>query len=138
MTKIAPHPYRTALEQRDPQALMEALHPDVSFYTPGFVDPVEGRDKVLMLFGVLANEFEDPQIVDELEGQGSRALVFRLSVEGHQIEGVDYLELDENGAVRRITVSMRPLASVQVLADRMRETIDQLTSDQPESAASGG
>ena len=57
----------------------------------------------------------------------AHAVVFRLSVKGHPIEGVDYLRLDEDGRVQKITVSMRPLASLQVLADQMRETVARLT-----------
>jgi hypothetical protein len=79
-----------------------------------------------MLFAVLGNVFVDPEIVDELEGEGTRALVFRLKVNGHPVEGIDHLDLDDEGRVRRITVFMRPLRSLQVLADRMRETVSSL------------
>jgi hypothetical protein len=128
MTTFAPHPYRTALENRDPEALFNSLHPDVVFDTPAFDTPVRGRQDVLTLFGVLATVFEDPVITDELAGEGSHAITFSLSVNGHPIQGVDYLQLDEAGLVRRITVTMRPLASLQVLADRMAETVANLSS----------
>ena len=122
MAPIAPHPYRTALESRDAEALAASLHPDVIFDTPAFEAPIRGRDNVLALFAVLATVFEDPEITDELVGEGTHAITFRLSVGGHPIEGVDYLQLDDDGRVRRITVTMRPLASVEALADRMAET----------------
>ena len=124
MTTIAPHPYRTALENRDPEALFNALHPDVVFDTPAFEEPVRGRENVLALFGVLATVFEDPVITDELTGDGSHAITFRLSVGGHPIQGVDHLQLDADGLVRRITVTMRPLRSLQALADRMAGTVE--------------
>jgi hypothetical protein len=127
-TASVPHPYRTALEQRDPAGLAAALHPDVEFDTPAFDAPIRGRDNVLALFAVLASVFEDPVITDELRGDGSHAVVFRLGVEGQPIEGVDYLLLDEAGLVRRITVSMRPLASVEVLARRMTDTHAKLSA----------
>jgi hypothetical protein len=128
MATIAPHPYRTALENGDVAGLFEALHPDVIFDTPAFETPVRGRLNVLALFGVLATVFEDPVVTDELSGEGSHAITFCLSVDGHAIQGVDYLELDEQGRVRRITVTMRPLASLQVLAKRMAETVAELTT----------
>jgi hypothetical protein len=130
MTTIARHPYRTALESRDPEGLAASLHPDVVFDTPAFEAPIQGRDNVLALFAVLATVFEEPEITDELSGDGSHAITFRLSVDGHRIEGVDYLQLDEEGLVRRITVSMRPLASVQILAERMADTHAALTANQ--------
>jgi hypothetical protein len=135
VTTIAPHPYRTALEQRDAEALLAVLHPDVVFYSPAFDEPLRGRDTVLGLFGVLATVFENPEITDELAGDGSRALIFRLSVECHPIEGVDHLRLDEEGRVRSITVTMRPLASVRVLAARMAEPYGDLVKGQASGAA---
>jgi hypothetical protein len=114
------HPYRAALEARDPEQLAATLHPEVVFDTPAFEEPIRGRDNVLVLFGVLATVFEDPEITDELSGEGSYAIVFRLTVDGHAIDGVDYLRLDEEGLVRRITVTMRPLASLQVLVERVK------------------
>ena len=130
-----PHPYRVALESRDAAALAAALHPDVIFDTPAFEEPIRGRKNVLALFGVLATVFEDPEITDELCGESSRAITFRLSVEGHAIEGFDHLRLDEDGLVRRITVSMRPLASLQVLAERMAEPVAILAAGQKEAGA---
>jgi hypothetical protein len=130
MATVARHPYRTALENRDPEGLFNALHPDVVFDSPAFEGQVQGRDNVLTLFGVLATVFEAPEITDELTGERGHAIAFRLSVEGHPIQGVDYLELDEDGLVRRITVTMRPLRSLHVLADRMAETWASLSAGQ--------
>jgi hypothetical protein len=125
------HPYRTALEERDAEALAAVLHPDVVFDTPAFEAPIRGRDNVLALFAVLATVFENPQITAELSGEGTHAIAFRLSVEGHPIEGVDLLRLDAERRVERITVSMRPLDSVRVLAARMEETHASLSGSVP-------
>ena len=129
MSTIAAHPYRTALENRDGEMLAASLHPDVVFYTPAFEAPIRGRDRVLRLFAVLATVFEHPAITDELEGVGTRAVAFRLTVGGHPIEGVDHLELDADGLVRAIRVSMRPLASLEALAERMAATHAELSGE---------
>src|SRR6266478_1308761 len=110
MTTMTPHPYRTALENRDAEALAQVLHPEVIFDTPAFEEPIEGRDNVLALFGVLATVFEDPEFVDELYGDGTSARAFRRRVEGNPVQGIDSVQLDDEGLGRRITVSMRPLA----------------------------
>lgn len=130
MLSVHPHPYRAALEARDAEALAAALHPDVTFHSPVFDYPLRGRDRVVALFGVLATVFEDPEITDELGGQGTHAITFRLSVDGHPIEGVDHLQLDVDGRVRTITVSLRPLASMQVLAARVAEPYATLLAGQ--------
>jgi hypothetical protein len=130
MAATVPHPYRAALEARDPEALAAVLHPQVTFSSPAVDIPIRGRDRVLLLFGVLATVFEEPEITDELYGEGTYALSFRLRVEGHTIEGLDHVQLDEDGRVRSIAVSMRPLGSVLVLARRMEETLANLLGSQ--------
>jgi len=124
-----PHAYRTAIEDRDPARLAAVLHPDVVFETSAFQQPIRGRRNVLALFGVLSTMFEDPVITDELCGECSRAITFRVGVDGHPIDGVDYLRLDQKGLVRRITVTMRPLRSLQVLAERMAGTVRELSGE---------
>jgi hypothetical protein len=106
--------------------LASVLREDVVFDTPAFAEPICGRERVFELFGVLATVFEDPLITDELCGDRSRAIIFRLRVDGRPIEGVDYLRLDEQGRVQRITVTMRPLASLQALADRLADAVARL------------
>jgi hypothetical protein len=119
-----------ALESRDVEGLTAALHPGVTFHSPLIDVPVRGRDRVLGLFAVLATVFEEPEITDELVAEGTRAFVFRLTVDDHPIEGVDYVRLDADGLVRSISVLMRPLASVQALARRMAEPLAELVSEQ--------
>jgi ketosteroid isomerase-like protein len=126
MSAIA-HPYRTALEARDPMGLAATLHPDVVFHTPAFDTPIHGRDRVLQLFAVLATVFDDARITDELAGDGTHSVAFRLRVDGKPIEGIDYLELTEDGLVRSIRVFMRPLASLQALAERVADVHAELT-----------
>ena len=72
---VSPHPYRVALERRDADMLAASLHPEVMFQTPVFDSAIEGRDRVMLLFGVLAMVFQQPQIVDELVGERTRAIV---------------------------------------------------------------
>jgi hypothetical protein len=122
------HPYRVALEAGDPEALAAALHPDVILDTPGFEAPVRGRDNVLALFSVVASNTESLEITDEFWGDGSHVLIFRLTVEGNQIDGADYLQLDEDGLVKRITISMRPLRTLQALSQRLADTHARLTT----------
>ena len=112
-----------------------SLHPDVTFYTPAFERPIEGRDRVMALFGTIATVFEDVEITDELEGDGTRAVAFRIRVDGHRLEGLDYLKLDDSGLVTSIAVSMRPLKALQALAARMAETHAALTGGGDPDAA---
>jgi SnoaL-like domain len=124
------HPFRMAIESRDPERIIAALHPEVTFHTPLVDVPLRGRDQVLKLFAVLSTVFEGFEFTDELVGDATHALVFRVRVDGHPIEGVDYLRLDEDGRVRSITVAMRPFTSVQALARRMVDPLEDLIASQ--------
>lgn len=132
-TEHISHPYRIALENRDGGALAAALHLDVVLDTPAFDTPIYGRDRVLAFFIQLATVVADLKITDELWGERTHAISFRLRVDGHPIEGVDYLQLGEEDLVKRITVTARPLASVQVLAERMADTVAKLSAPEPSS-----
>jgi ketosteroid isomerase-like protein len=118
-----PHPYRRALEERDIEAFIETLHHDVEFWTPAFERPVRGRENVLALFGKLGTVFEDPVFTDEMAGDGSHVVVFRLGVKGRPIEGCDYLELDADGRVAELTVFMRPFSALTAFNERMSERL---------------
>jgi hypothetical protein len=122
--------FRWAVESRDPETLTAALDPEVTFHSPLTDVPIQGRDRVLALFAVLAGVFEDFEYIDELAGERSVALVFRLRVDGQHIEGVDHLRLAEEGRVRSIAVSMRPLPATQALATRISEPLEQLLGGQ--------
>jgi uncharacterized protein (TIGR00369 family) len=116
---LAPHPFRTAIEAGDAEGLIAILHPEVTLVDPVIGFTWSGRDRVMALAGVLATVYEDIEYTDELAGEGTRALCFRLRVGDHSMEGVDHLELDDDGRVRSIATAMRPLASVQALAARL-------------------
>ena len=122
------HPYGAALEAGDLEAFSATLHPDVVLYTPGFEVPIRGRDDVVASFTALAGNVESLEFVDELWAESSHVLIFRLVVDGDQIDGADHLRFDADGLVTRIVISARPLAALQALAARMADTHARLTA----------
>jgi SnoaL-like protein len=130
MTAIGPHPFRTALEYRDLEGLSAAMHPDVTFATPALDVPLQGRERAIGVYVALAGIIDDYEITDELVGVASVAIAFRIDFDGHRIEGVDHLHLGEDGRVRAIVVSMRPLESLQALAAQMIPKLDELMAGQ--------
>jgi hypothetical protein len=59
------------------------------------------------------------------DGAHDHALVFETRVGDKQIEGCDFIQLDEDGAIRAFVVMMRPMSSMHALAEAMKA---QLTS----------
>jgi hypothetical protein len=123
-----PFPYRAALESGDPVALAAALHPDAIFDAPGFDEPVEGRDNVIAFLAALAGNSDGLQFIDEFWGDGYHVLIFLLSVDGSHIQGADYIQLDPEGLVKRVTVMARPLRLLQELTNRLVEAHARLTA----------
>jgi hypothetical protein len=118
--------FRAAVERRDLAALSDLFTDDIRLYSPVKFTPFEGRPMVLGLLGVLARTFEDFRYVGQLDGTAqtddgieapSVILLFRATVNGKQIHGMDLLQLDENGLIKEFTVMARPASAVQALGE---------------------
>ncbi|MFD7031464.1 nuclear transport factor 2 family protein [Streptomyces sp. NPDC059917] len=117
--------FRSAVDRRDLAALEDLFTEDVRLYSPVKFTPFEGRPMVLGLFGVLLRTFEDFRYVGRLDGAGETSadgagapaavLVFRATVEGKEIHGIDLVHLDEQGRIKEFTVMVRPQSAVQTL-----------------------
>jgi ketosteroid isomerase-like protein len=113
------HPFRTAVESGDLQAMSALLSPDVVFMSPVAFKPFTGREDVTEVLGQVFQVFEDFAYVDELEGEGTHALVFTAAVGGRAVQGLDHLRFDDDGLIREFTVMVRPLSGVIALAEAM-------------------
>lgn len=115
------HPFRTAVEARDLDAAVALLADDVEFRSPVVFKPYRGRDAVGALLAAVAEVFEDFSYVREIGAAGARdhALVFRARVGDRQIEGCDFLHLDENGSIDELMVMVRPQSAMHALAGAM-------------------
>ncbi|MCS7477677.1 nuclear transport factor 2 family protein [Umezawaea endophytica] len=123
---VAKHRFRVAVETRDMDALVASLAPDVVFYPPIRDAPLRGREAAVagLRFAAKAFAFTDRfRYVDELAGASSVALVFETEIDGQFLEGVDYLVLDEDGLVRELRISMRPVSAAQKYLDFVTESI---------------
>ncbi|MGP4003019.1 nuclear transport factor 2 family protein [Streptomyces sp. 8N706] len=117
--------FRAAVEKGDLAALDDLFTDDIRFYSPVKFTPFEGKPTVLGLFGVLLRTFEDFRYIGHLDGaaetgtDGEEApsviLLFRATVHGKQIHGIDLLQFDETGRVKEFTVMVRPQSAVHAL-----------------------
>ncbi|WP_435242824.1 nuclear transport factor 2 family protein [Streptomyces cucumeris] len=118
--------FRAAVENGDRAALEDLFTEDIRFYSPVKFTPFEGRPMVLGLFGVLLRTFEDFRYVGHFDGTAetssdgavlpSAVLLFRTTVNGKEIHGIDLLQFDEEGRIREFTVMVRPQSAVQTLS----------------------
>ncbi len=111
--------FRAAVERGDIDALADLLAPDVVFHSPVTFHPFLGRETVTKLLGLVAQTFEDFRYTDELDTDGAHALIFRASIEGKELEGIDLLRFDEAGLIADFTVMLRPLSGLIPFAQAM-------------------
>lgn len=120
--------FRTAVDTRDLAALEDLFTEDIRLYSPVKFTPFEGRNSmVLGLFGVLLRTFEDFRYVGEFAGtartsaDGTEApaavLLFRATVNGKEIHGIDLVHLAEDGRIKEFTVMVRPQSAVHALGE---------------------
>lgn len=115
--------FRAAVESRDLARMEAALAPDVVFRSPAVFKPYEGRGAVMHLLGTVIQVFEDFEYTDELDGDGTHALVFRARVGDRWVEGLDHLTLDADGLVTQLVVMVRPLSGLTALAEAMAQRL---------------
>ncbi len=117
------HPFRTAVEAKDFDAMVAALSPDVVLHSPVTFSPFEGRDAVTAVLRIVFDVFEDFTYTDELTSGPTTALVFTARVGDRRVEGVDLLRDAESGSVADLTVLVRPMSGLQALADAVAERL---------------
>jgi hypothetical protein len=115
--------FRAAVERMDIDAARELLAEDIVFHSPVTFHPFVGRETVARLLGLVAQTFEDFRYTDELEAGDAHALIFRASVGGRELEGIDLLRVDEDGLIADFTVMLRPLSGLMPFAQAMGEKV---------------
>jgi hypothetical protein len=119
--------FRTAIDSRDLAALDALFAEDIRFYSPVKFTPFAGKPMVLGLFGVLLRTFEDFHYIGHCDGTSetsadggeapSTVLLFRASVNGKQVHGIDLLHFDDDGRIKEFTVMVRPQSAVHALGE---------------------
>ena len=118
-----PHPFRRAAEAKDLEAMTETLREDVELHSPVLFRGFEGREVVTAVLTHVAATLEDLTYVDELHGGDSVVLRFKARVGDRELEGIDYLELDEDGRVAVLTVFMRPMSALTAFNEQMMQRL---------------
>jgi hypothetical protein len=114
-----PHPFRRAAESKDLDLLSETLCEDVVLHSPVLFRGFEGRDTVTAVLTHVAATLEELTYTDELAEGNTVCLRFKAKVGERELEGIDFLELDEDGRVRELTVFMRPFSALTTFSERM-------------------
>lgn len=125
------HPFRAAVEAGDIDAAVGLLADDVVFRSPVVFKPYHGRAAVEPLLRAVATVFEDFEYVREIGAPeaADHALVFHARVGDRQLEGCDFIRMDDAGQIVEMMVMIRPLSGAIALAEAMGALLAQLGGD---------
>ena len=118
-----PHPFRRAAEATDLDLLSEALADDVVLHSPILCRGFEGKEIVTQVLTHVAATLEDLTYVDELAGGNTVCLRFKANVGDYELEGIDYLTLDDDGKIADLTVFMRPMSALTRFNEQMAQRL---------------
>jgi hypothetical protein len=116
---MASHPFRLAAEAKDLDGAKLTLREDVVLHSPILFRGFEGRDVVAQVLTHVAATLEDFRYTDELAEGNTVVLRFKARVGDRELEGIDFLELDEQGLVKELTVFMRPMSALTAFNEQM-------------------
>jgi SnoaL-like protein len=115
--------FRQAVEGLDIAAAHALLAEDIVFHSPVTFHPFIGRETVGRLLTIVSETFEDFRYTDELEMDDGHALIFRASIDGRELEGIDLLRFDDDGLIADFTVMIRPMSGLVPFAQAMGEKV---------------
>ncbi|ATE54464.1 nuclear transport factor 2 family protein [Actinosynnema pretiosum] len=125
--------FRQAVEARDVAAIEATLAPDVVFRSPVAFRPYPGKAITAAILRGVLRVFEDFRYVREIGGDRDHALVFQARIGEVEVEGCDFLRLDENGLVSELTVMVRPLSAAHALSEAMAAQFPQIQREATEA-----
>jgi SnoaL-like protein len=111
--------FRLAVEAKDLDAATATLREDVVLHSPILFRGFEGREVVMQVLTHVAATLEDFRYLDEVAEGDTVVLRFKARVGDRELEGIDFLELDEDGLVKELTVFMRPMSALTAFNKQM-------------------
>jgi hypothetical protein len=118
-----PPAFRRAIENGDHDLLRDTLREDVVFHSPVLFRPFEGRDVAMHLMKTVGETLTDFSYTNEATEPGAVSLRFRALAGDRELEGIDFVEFDDGGKVKRITVFMRPMSALNSFSQAMAERL---------------
>jgi hypothetical protein len=118
--------FRAAVEARDSERLEDLLADDVVFRSPAVHKPYEGKSATSVILRAVMRVFEDFRYTRTVESGADHVLVFEARVGDRQIEGADFLHVDEHGLIDDFRVMIRPLSGLSAVVEAMAAAIPEV------------
>ena len=129
----------SAVEARDLDGLAALLSDDIVFRSPVVHAPYQGRDQAMALLGAVVQVFEDFRYTREIGAPGApdSALVFQARVGDRELEGCDFIHVNDEGLIDELFVMIRPATGLMALAEAMKRQLEGASTSRPRSRSGG-
>ncbi|MDX1510938.1 MAG: nuclear transport factor 2 family protein [Nitriliruptorales bacterium] len=116
--------FRTSVEARDLDAVMELFAEDATFHSPVVFKPYEGRDAIRMILESIIQVLPDLHYIDELTSWDRAIFVFEGTTSSdRKVTGIDYLTV-KDGMITDLTVFIRPMSGLTAVAEEMKAMLE--------------
>lgn len=111
-----------AITGGDIDAAIALLDENVEFRSPAVHKPYQGKAACATILRAVAQVFDDFHYVREIgdEDATDHALVFTARVGDKELEGCDFLHVNEDGLIDDFAVMIRPLSATVALVEAMK------------------
>ena len=118
--------FRDAIENRNIDAAVALFTDDIVFRSPVVHAPYQGRARVGTLLRAVGNVLEDFRYTRQIGAPDAadHALVFSARIGDRDVEGCDFLHINDDGLIDELYVMFRPLSGVLALADAMKRQLE--------------
>ena len=126
--------WHTFLDTKNPKILDELLANEVIFYSPIVWTPQEGKQitklYLMAALEVFGGENADFRYVKQVVDNNQFILEFTTLIDGVTVNGVDMIELNDDGKIISFKVMVRPLKAINKVHEKMGEMLEKLKHQQ--------
>jgi hypothetical protein len=108
-----------AMHRRDIEAAKPHIADNIVVRNPLYPEPMVGKDKMLSVLSYLLGIADKYDVVDLLRSESHFAVLHHFKFGEVEVDGVDYLHVNNAGLVDSLTVLWRPLAALVALQSRL-------------------
>lgn len=115
--------FKKAIEAHDSDAAIALLADDVVFRSPAVHTPYRGKVPTSVILTAVNQVFENFRYTSVVETGNDSVLVFEATVGDRQLEGADFIHVNDDGLIDDFRVMIRPLKGLQAVVEGMASAI---------------
>ncbi|MBC9956095.1 nuclear transport factor 2 family protein [Yimella sp. cx-51] len=121
--------FREMVEANDLSGVGELLADDAVFVSPVAFKPYQGKAVTAAILRGAWRVFTDFRYEREIVEGHHSALVFRAMVGEVEVNGCDFITVDDDGLITEFMVMVRPLKGANALAEAMGAQFEQILAE---------